>query len=134
MPCPPQTATSERMHQLTEQSAASPSCQQLVSYISTFVHRDIRLDNIVKGPKDWVLLDWELAGRQNQSLWWTGQVLPPAVKSGSETYTCKTDLWQIGQLMLTCAISSAGSAAYAHQLMSGHVMSAALAPAAEWND
>ena len=99
-----------------------------------FVHRDIRLDNIVKGPKGWVLLDWELAGRQNQPVWWTGQVLPPAVKSGSETYTCKTDLWQIGQLVLTCAISSAGSAAYAHQLMSGHVMSAALAPAAEWND
>ena len=37
-----------------------------------FVHRDIRLDNIVKGPKGWVLLDWELAGRQNQSVWWTG--------------------------------------------------------------
>ena len=81
-----------------------------------FVHRDIRLDNIVKGPKGWVLLDWELAGRQDQPVWWTGQMLPPAVKSGSEPYTCKTDLWQIGQLVLTHA-SSAGSAAYAHQLI-----------------
>ena len=98
-----------------------------------FVHRDIRLDNIVKGPKGWVLLDWELAGRQHQPVWWTGQILPPAVMSGSEPYTCKTDLWQIGQLVLTHAIS-AGNAAYAHQLMSGHVMSAAVAPAAEWND
>ena len=66
--------------------------------------------------------------------------LPPAAKSASERYTCKIDLWQIGQLVLTHAISSAGSAAYAHQLMSGHVMSAAMAPAAaiapaaEWND
>lgn len=99
-----------------------------------FVHRDIRLDNIVKGPKGWVLLDWELAGRQDQHVWWTGQTLPPGVKSGSEPYTCKTDLWQISQLVLTHGISSAGSAAYAHQLMSGHVMSAAMAPAAEWND
>ena len=99
-----------------------------------FVHRDIRLDNIVKGPKGWVLLDWELAGRQNQPVWWPGQVLPPAVQSGSEPYTCKTDLWQIAQLVLTHAINSAGSAAYAHQLMSGHFVSAAMAPAAEWND
>ncbi|DBA97113.1 TPA: hypothetical protein ACH3X1_014884 [Trebouxia sp. C0004] len=38
-----------------------------------FVHRDIRLDNIVEGPKGWVLLDWELAGRQHQPVWWTGQ-------------------------------------------------------------
>lgn len=99
-----------------------------------FVHRDIRLDNIVKGPKGWVLLDWELAGRQDQPVWWTGQILPPAVKSGSEPYTCKTDLWQIGQLVLTHGIGSAGSAAYAHQLMAEHVTSAAMAPAAEWND
>ena len=103
-------------------------------HAASFVHRDIRLDNIVKGPKGWVLLDWELAGRQHQPVWWTGQILPPAVMSGNEPYTCKTDLWQIGQLVLTHAISSAGSAAYAHQLMSGHVMSAAVAPAAEWND
>ena len=103
-------------------------------YAAGFVHRDIRYVNIVKGPEGWVLLDWELAGRQNQPVWWTGQLLPAAVKSGSETYTCKVDLWQIGQLVFTCAMSSAGSAAYAHQLMSGHVTSAALAPAAEWND
>ena len=96
-----------------------------------FVHRDIRLDNIVKGPKGWVLPDWELAGRQDQPVWWTWQTLPPGVKSGSESYTCKTDLWQVSQLVLTHGISST---AYAHQLMSGHVMSAAMAPAAEWND
>lgn len=99
-----------------------------------FVHRDIRLDNVVKGPRGWVLLDWELAGRQDQPVWWTGQILPPAVKSGSEAYSCKTDLWQIGQLVLTHAITSAGSAAYAHCLMSGHIMSAAAAPVAEWTD
>ena len=99
-----------------------------------FVHRDIRLDDIVQGPKGWVLLDWELAGRQDQPVWWTRQILPPAVKSGSEPYTCKTDLRQIGQLVLTHAISSAGSAAYAQHLMSGHVTSAAVTPAAEWSD
>ncbi|DBA94012.1 TPA: hypothetical protein ACH3X1_001664 [Trebouxia sp. C0004] len=99
-----------------------------------FVHRDIRLDNVVKGPDGWVLLDWELAGRENQRVWWTGQSLPPAIRAGFELYTCQTDLWQIGQLVLTHAIPSVGSAAYAHQLMSGQVTSAALAPTAEWND
>lgn len=48
-----------------------------------FVHRDIRLDDIVKGPIGWVLLDWELAGRENQIVWWTGQALPPAIKARS---------------------------------------------------
>ena len=38
-----------------------------------FVDRDIRLDNIVKGPTGWVPLDWELAGRQDL-MWWTGQI------------------------------------------------------------
>lgn len=98
-----------------------------------FVHRDIRLDNVVKGPNGWVLLDWELAGRENQYVWWTGQILPPAVRAGHEWYTCKTDLWQIGQLVLTHAIPSVGSVVYAHQLMSGHATSAALAPLADWN-
>lgn len=98
-----------------------------------FVHRDIRLDNVVKGPNGWLLIDWELAGRENQYVWWTGLVLPPAIRAGRELYTCKTDLWQIGQLVLTHATPSAGSALYAHQLMSGRATSAAQAPTAEWN-
>ena len=28
-----------------------------------FVHRDIRLDNVVRATNDWLLIDWELAGR-----------------------------------------------------------------------
>ena len=122
------------------------SSQQLCSLVNSllatlapvhaagFVHRDIRLDNVVKGPDGWVLLDWELAGRIDQRVWWTGQMLPPAIKARSESYTCKTDLWQIGQLVLTHATPSAGSAAYAHQLMAGHLTSATMAPMADWND
>lgn len=98
-----------------------------------FVHRDIRLDNIVSGPDGWVLLNWKLARRDNQHVWWTGQTLPPAVRAGSERYTCKSDMGQIGQLVLSRASPSASSAAYAARLMSGHVTSAAMAPIAEWN-
>ncbi|DBB05526.1 TPA: hypothetical protein ACH3X1_012479 [Trebouxia sp. C0004] len=52
-----------------QQSAALQSCQQLVEtlapvHAASFVHHDIRLDNIVKGPDGWVLIDWELAGRE----------------------------------------------------------------------
>jgi len=35
-------------------------------HTAAFVHCDIRLDNIVSGPDGWVLLDWELAGREKQ--------------------------------------------------------------------
>lgn len=60
-----------------------------------------------------------------------GEILPPAIRLRLRLYTCQTDLWQFGQLVLTHAIPSVGRAAYAHQLMSGQV---ALAPSAEWND
>ena len=122
------------------------SSQQLCSLVNSllatlapvhsagFVHHDICLDNIAVGPDGWVLIDWELAERENQIVWWTGQVLLTAVKPGNEAYTCKTDLWQIGQPVLSRAIPSAGNAAYAHQLMSGRVTSTAMAPKAEWND
>lgn len=99
-----------------------------------FVHRDICLDNIVKGRNGWVLIDWELAGRENQAVWWTRQHLPLAVKAGSELYSCITDLCQIGQLVLSHACPSASSAAYAHQLKSGRFTSAAMAPPAERKD
>lgn len=135
-----------RLHPVGARISLTGSQQQLCNLINSllatltpvhaagFVHRDIRLDNVVKGPDGWVLLDWELAGRENQHVWWTNQILPPAIRAGLELYTCQTVLWQIGQLVLTHAIPSAGSAAYAHHLMSGHVTSAALAPTAEWND
>ena len=76
-----------------------------------------------------MLLDWELAGRDNQHVWWTGLTLPSAVRAGSERYTCKTDVKQIGMLS-----HASPSASYAAQLMSGHVISAAMAPVAERND
>ena len=30
-----------------------------------FVHRDVRLDNVVRATNGWLLIDWELAGRTN---------------------------------------------------------------------
>ena len=37
-----------------------------------FVHRDIRLDNFLKVTDGWLLIDWELAGRADQMVWWKG--------------------------------------------------------------
>lgn len=45
----------------------------------------------------------------------------------TESYTRKADLWQIGQLVLTHTITSAGSAACACQVMSWAGYSAAMA-------
>ena len=69
-----------------------------------FVHRDICLDNIVRGNNGWLLIDWELAGRTNQIVWWEGKLLPDGVKHRTQPYTCKTDLWQLGMLIKTATI------------------------------
>ncbi len=58
-----------------------------------FVHQDICLDNVVKVMDGWLLIDWELAGRANQIIWWEGKLLPDLVKRRPEPYNCKTDLW-----------------------------------------
>ena len=50
------------------------SLQHIHEYDS--VHRDIRLDTVVRVINGWLLIDWELAGRTNQSLWWKGKLLP----------------------------------------------------------
>ncbi len=71
-----------------------------------FVHRDIHLDNVVEVMDGWLLIDWELAGRANQIVWWEGKVLPDLVKHRLQPYTCKTDLWQLGMLIRTTAVSA----------------------------
>ncbi len=99
-----------------------------------FVHRDIRLDNVVKMTNGWLLIDWELAGRTNQNVWWEGKLLPDGVKHRLEPYTCKTDLWQLGMLIRTAAVSAdVAVTSFADQLLAGEFATAAIAQASLWS-
>ena len=98
-----------------------------------FVHRDIRLDNVVKGTNGLLLIDWELAGRTNQIVWWEGKLLPDGVKHRSEPFTVKTDLWQLGMLVKTAAIcADVATTSFADHLLAGNFATAAIAQASLW--
>lgn len=99
-----------------------------------FVHRDICLNNVVKGIDGWVLIDWELAGSANQLVWWEGRLLPDLVKRRLELYTCKTDLWQLGMLIKTAiVIDDVALTPFADQLLAGRFANATLAQASLWS-
>jgi serine/threonine protein kinase len=74
-----------------------------------WVHRDIRIDNLVHGPNGWVLIDWELAGPVGQPVFWNSTYLPSKVNAGQMPYTTATDLWQVGRLIQRFDTLSAGA-------------------------
>ncbi len=90
-----------------------------------WVHRDIRLDNLVHGPNTWVLIDWEIAGPAGEFVFWNGISLPPEVKARQMPYTTAIDLWQVGKLIQSFdAISVGATMQFANQLTSGQLLSA----------
>ncbi|BDA48582.1 probable crinkler effector protein 8 [Coccomyxa sp. Obi] len=98
-----------------------------------YVHRDIRVDNIVKYFQQWVLIDWELAGRVDQDVWWEGSALPEPVRLHQRPYTVKTDLWQVGKLMMTQqVVASREAKLFAQKLVNGDFQSAAQAEGGIW--
>ena len=37
-----------------------------------FVHRDVRLDTVIRATTGWLLIDWALAGRTSEQIKWYG--------------------------------------------------------------
>ena len=98
------------------------------------VHRDICLNNVMKVTDGWLLIDWELAGRANQTVWWTRMMLPDMVLHKVEPYTCKTDLWQLGMLIKSSAATEdVAVTSFADKLLAGDFASAAHAQASMWS-
>ena len=62
------------------------------------VHCDIRPANIVQYRGEWVLIDWELAGRIDREVWWRAKERPPFVQLNG-TWPIAADLWQIGRVI-----------------------------------
>ena len=53
-----------------------------------FVHRDLREDNIVETQSGFCLIDWELAGRNGELVFWSGPSLPSDIcRCGFEEQT-----------------------------------------------
>ncbi|CAL8466425.1 g5961 [Coccomyxa elongata] len=87
-----------------------------------YVHRDIRMDNIVRYFQQWILIDWELAGRVDQTVWWEGNcnLLPDPVRLRQHPYTAQTDLWQVGKLIISQQVfASPAAVTFAQQLVNG---------------
>ena len=88
------------------------------------VHLNICIDNIVKHFCAWVLMDWELAGKAGEFVWWHGKTLPDPVRERQQPYTCQTDLWQLGQLILAEPIAGDAAMAFADQLVNSNFATA----------
>ncbi|KAL0038563.1 hypothetical protein WJX77_010781 [Trebouxia sp. C0004] len=84
-----------------------------------WVHRDIRMDNLVYGPTGWVLIDWELAALAGQHVFWNSAYLPLEVNAGQMPYTAACDLWQVGRIIQQYnALNSEAMKHFANQLTS----------------
>ena len=84
-----------------------------------WVHRDIRMDNLVHGPSGWVLIDWELAAPAGQRVFWSSEHLPSEVNAGQMPYTPACDLWQVGRIIRQYeTLSSGAMKLFAKQLTS----------------
>ena len=84
-----------------------------------WVHRDVRMDNLVRGPAGWLLIDWELAGPAGQHVFWNSTYLPPEVNAGHMPYTAAPDLWQVGRTIQRYHTLNIGATKhFANQLIS----------------
>lgn len=65
-----------------------------------YVHRDIRVDNIVLANHGFVLIDWELAAPSTSPVFWSARAgsHPEGVHKGS-SWLPWMDLWQLGSLI-----------------------------------
>lgn len=84
-----------------------------------FVHRDVREDNIIEAQSGFCLIDWELAGRNDEIVFWTGPSLPSDVKLKQGPFVYQDDLWQLGVTLSRIATSTGPLLVYVRTLMDG---------------
>ena len=65
-----------------------------------FVHRDVREDNILRTCAGFILIDWEMAGMIDDSVFWQPAVahVPDGVSAGT-LWKPWMDLWQLGNVL-----------------------------------
>ncbi|KAG5175349.1 hypothetical protein JKP88DRAFT_265861 [Tribonema minus] len=65
-----------------------------------FVHRDVRQDNILLADTGYVLIDWELAARVGDTVFWDPKPehVPPTVRRDT-SWQPWMDVWQLGRVI-----------------------------------
>ncbi|KAG5181555.1 hypothetical protein JKP88DRAFT_162498 [Tribonema minus] len=98
------TPVGARWH-LEHEAALWQLCRDVLTILGAvhergFVHRDIRSANILYHTSGYFLVDWEVAGRIGDCVFWRGKAehMPPDVKIGS-AWEPWMDLWQLGKVM-----------------------------------
>ncbi|KAL0055736.1 hypothetical protein WJX82_003925 [Trebouxia sp. C0006] len=84
-----------------------------------FVHRDLREDNIVETQSGFCLIDWELAGRNGELVFWNRSSLPLDVRLRNRPFVFTDDLWQLGMTLSRLAISRSSPMVYIDGLVHG---------------
>ena len=84
-----------------------------------FVHRDLREDNIVETQSGFCLIDWELAGRNGELVFWNRSSLPLDVRLRNRPFVFTDDLWQLGMTLSRLAISRSLPMVYIDGLVHG---------------
>ena len=92
-----------------------------------FVHRDLREDNIIETQSGFCLIDWELAGRNDQKVFWTGPSLPSDVSLKHRPFVFTDDLWQLGKTLSRITTPIGPLEVYVEALMDGRFATATAA-------
>ena len=92
-----------------------------------FVHRDLRVDNIIETQSGFCLIDWELAGRNAEMVFWSGPSLPSDVNLRHRPYVFTDDLWQLGKTLTRISTPRGSLKVYVDALVDGGFPSATAA-------
>jgi len=84
-----------------------------------FVHRDLREENIVETQSGFCLIDWELAGRNGELVFWNGPSLPSDVRLRNRPFVFTDDLWQLGMTLSRLAMFTHSLPVYVDGLLHG---------------
>ena len=84
-----------------------------------FVHRDLREDNIVETQSGFCLIDWELAGRNGELVFWSGPSLPSDADLRNRPFVFTDDLWQLGMTLSRLAMLTDSLMVYVDGLLHG---------------
>lgn len=79
---------------------------------------------MVETQSGFCLIDWKLAGRNNEIVFWEGQSLPEDVNLKTRPFVYIDDLRQLGQTIKHLAVPTPELDAFVDGLLSGHIESA----------
>ena len=90
------------------------------------------MDNIIETQSGFCLIDWELAGKNAEMVFWSGPSLPPDVNLRHRPYVFTDDLWQLGKTLARITTPRGSLKVYVDALMDGSFPTATAALSDLW--